>query len=160
MLPILLLLVLLLHHGYGLCCPNFRRWCRRYDAVFTAADAAITLRRGQMLLKFSPLVPALGHPFFRRWCTRYAAPHVLLVFGAGTAVCAVARRGLFIVLGNDYVTTSRRNTAALFCLPRYLSHRKIAQWRYDTRDPPAGINVRDTSGCFTRCSCTCCQPVQ
>ena len=71
-------------------------------------------------------MPALGHPFFRRWCTRYAAPHVLLVFGAGTAVCAVAQRGLFIVLGNDYVTTSRRNTAALLCLPRYLSHRKIS----------------------------------
>ena len=52
----LLLLVLLLHYGEGQCGPNFRRWCRRYDAVFTAADAAITLRRGQMLLKFSPLM--------------------------------------------------------------------------------------------------------
>ena len=36
--------------------PKFRRWCRRYAAVFTAVGAAITLRRGQMLLKFSPLV--------------------------------------------------------------------------------------------------------
>ena len=52
----LLLLVLLLHYGEGKCGPNFRRWCRRYDAVFTAADAAITLRRGQMLLKLSPLM--------------------------------------------------------------------------------------------------------
>ena len=52
----LLLLVLLLHYGEGKCGPNFRRWCKRYDAVFTAADAAITLRRGQMLLKFSPLM--------------------------------------------------------------------------------------------------------
>ena len=56
MLPILLLLVLLLHHGYGLCCPNFRRWCRRYTADFTAVGAAITLRLGLMLPKFSPLV--------------------------------------------------------------------------------------------------------
>ena len=40
MLPILLLLVLLLHYGEGKCCPNFRRWCRRYDAVFTAVGAA------------------------------------------------------------------------------------------------------------------------
>ena len=55
----LLLLVLLLHYGEGKCGPNFRRWCRRYDAVFTAVDAAITLRRGQMLLKFLPLVYAL-----------------------------------------------------------------------------------------------------
>ena len=38
---------------------NFRRWCRHYVAVFTAVGAAITLWRGQMLLKFSPLVPAL-----------------------------------------------------------------------------------------------------
>ena len=39
----------------------------------------------------------------------------------GTDVYAVARRGLFIVLGNDYVTTCRGNTAALFCLPRSLT---------------------------------------
>ena len=45
-LPFLLLLVLLLHYGEGKCCSNFRRWCRHYDAVFTAVDAAITLRRG------------------------------------------------------------------------------------------------------------------
>ena len=36
MLPIFLLLLLLLHYGWGLCCPNFRRWCRRYVADFTA----------------------------------------------------------------------------------------------------------------------------
>ena len=53
---VLLLLVLLLHYGEGKCCSNFRRWCRRYDAVFTAVDGAITLLRGQMLLKFSPLI--------------------------------------------------------------------------------------------------------
>ena len=42
---------------------------------------------------------------------------------------------------------------------RYLPHRKwTAQWRYVTREPPASSNVRDTSVCFTRCSCTCCQP--
>ena len=51
-----LLLVQLIHHGEGKCCPNFRRWCRHSDAVFTAVDAAITLRRGQILLKYSPLV--------------------------------------------------------------------------------------------------------
>ena len=49
-MPFLLLLVLLLHYGEGKRCSNFRRWCRRYDAVFTAVDAAITLWRGQMLL--------------------------------------------------------------------------------------------------------------
>ena len=54
-------------------------------------------------------------PNFRRWCTRYAAPHVLLVFGAGTDVCAVARRGLCLVLWDEYVTTTcSRSTAALF----------------------------------------------
>ena len=52
----LLLLVLLLHYGEGKCWPNFRRLGRRYDAVFTAVDAAITLRVGSMLAKFSPLV--------------------------------------------------------------------------------------------------------
>ena len=51
-----LLLVLLIHYGEGKRCSNFRRWCRRCDAVFTAVGAAITLRRGRMLLKFSPLV--------------------------------------------------------------------------------------------------------
>ena len=55
-LPFLLLLVLLLHYGVGKCCSNFRRWCRRCVTVFTAVDAAITHWRGQMLLKFSPLV--------------------------------------------------------------------------------------------------------
>ena len=82
--------------------------CRRYDAVFTAVGAAITLWRGQMLLKFSPLVSALCYPIF-------------FFFAVGTDVYAVARRGLFIVLGNDYVNTSRGNTAALFCLPRSLT---------------------------------------
>ena len=51
MLPFLLLLVLLLHYGEGKCCKNFRRWCRRCVAVFTAVGAAITLRRRQMLQK-------------------------------------------------------------------------------------------------------------
>ena len=56
-LPFLLLLVLLLHYGEGKCCKKkFRRWCRRCVAVFTAVGAAITLRRRQMLPKFSPLV--------------------------------------------------------------------------------------------------------
>ena len=63
-MPFLLLLMLLLHYGEGKRCSNFRRWCRRYDAVFTAVGAAITLWRGQMLLKFSPLVSALCYPFF------------------------------------------------------------------------------------------------
>ena len=45
-LPFLLLLVLQLHYGEGKRCSNFRYWCRRYDAVFTAVGAAITLRRG------------------------------------------------------------------------------------------------------------------
>ena len=52
MLPILLLLVRLLHYGEGQCCPNFSRWCRRYDAFFTAVGAPFTLRRGSMLPKF------------------------------------------------------------------------------------------------------------
>ena len=103
-MPFLLLLVLLLHYGEDKCCSNFRRWCRRYVAVFTAVGAAITLWRGQMLLKFSPLVSALR-----------------FIFAEGTNVYAVARRGLFIVLRNDYVNTSRGNTAALFCLPRSLT---------------------------------------
>ena len=55
-LPILLLLVPLLHYGEGKRCSNFRRWFMRCVAVFTAGGAAITLRRGQMLPKFSPLV--------------------------------------------------------------------------------------------------------
>ena len=46
-IPSLLLLVLLLHYGEGKCCPNFRRWCRRYVAVFAAVGAAITLRYGE-----------------------------------------------------------------------------------------------------------------
>ena len=66
-MPFLLLLMLLLHYGEGKRCSNFRRWCRRYDAVFTAVGAAITLWRGQMLLKFSPLVSALCYPFFLPW---------------------------------------------------------------------------------------------
>ena len=61
MLPILLLLVSLLHYGWGLRWPNFRRWCRHYAADFTAVGAAITLRLGLTLLKV------------RRWCRRYAA---------------------------------------------------------------------------------------
>ena len=97
-LPFLLLLLLLLHYGEGKRCSNFRRWCRRYDAVFTAVGAAIILWRGQMLLKFSPLVSALCYPFF----------------AVGTDVYAVARRFFFIVLGNDYVATCSRGTAALF----------------------------------------------
>ena len=55
MLPILLLLVLL-HYGWGLCWPNFRRWYRRYAADFTAVGATFTLRLGLMLANFSPLV--------------------------------------------------------------------------------------------------------
>ena len=95
----LLLLVLLLHYGEGKRCSNFRRWCGRYDAVFTAVGAAITLRRGnaaqifavgvgvtmpfllllvlllhygeEMLLKFSPLVWALRCRFYCCWCCYY-----------------------------------------------------------------------------------------
>ena len=52
----LLLLVLLLHYGEVKRCPNFRRWYRRYAADLTAVGAAITLRLGLMLAKFSPLV--------------------------------------------------------------------------------------------------------
>ena len=82
-MPFLLLLMLLLHYGEGKRCSNFRRWCRRYDAVFTAVGAAITLWRGQMLPKFSPLVSALCYPFF----------------AVGTDVYAVARRVFFYSLG-------------------------------------------------------------
>ena len=58
-MPFVLLLVLLLHYGKGKRCSNFRRWCRLYVAVLTAVGAAITLRVGSMLAKFSPLVYAL-----------------------------------------------------------------------------------------------------
>ena len=71
MLPFLLLLVLLLHYGEGKRCSNFRRWCRRCVAVFTAVGAAVTLRRRQMLLKFSPLVWALRCRFYCCWCCYY-----------------------------------------------------------------------------------------
>ena len=74
-MPFLLLFVLLLHYGDGRRCSNFRRWCMRCNAVFTAADAAITLRRGQMLLNF------------RRWCRRCVA-----VFSA-VGVAITLRRG-------------------------------------------------------------------
>ena len=76
---VLLLLMLLLHYGKGECSPNFRRWCRRYHAVFTAADAAITLRRGQMLLNF------------RRWCRRCVA----VVTAVGAAI--TLRRGQLLL---------------------------------------------------------------
>ena len=42
-LPILLLLVLLLHNGEGKCCSNFRRWCWRYAAHFTAVGVRVPL---------------------------------------------------------------------------------------------------------------------
>ena len=57
MLPISLQLVPPLHYREVKCCPNFRRvGVRHSDAVFTAVGAAITLRRGQMRPKVSPLV--------------------------------------------------------------------------------------------------------
>ena len=40
---------------------------------------------------------------------------------------------------------------------------RTGNWQLDggtSRDPPAGSTVGDTSVCFTRCLCTCCQPVQ
>ena len=43
MLPISLLLVPPLHYREVKCCPNLRRWCRRYAAGFTAVGAAIAL---------------------------------------------------------------------------------------------------------------------
>ena len=45
MLPISLLLVPPLHYREVKCCPDFRRWCRRYAADFTAVGAAFTLPR-------------------------------------------------------------------------------------------------------------------
>ena len=54
---------------------------------------------------------------------------LFIFFAVGTDVYAVARRGLCIVLGNDYVTTSRGNTAALFCLPRSLTQRELPLFR-------------------------------
>ena len=87
-MPFLLLLVLLLHYGEGKCCPNFRRWCRHSDAVFTAVDAAITLRRGQMLLKFSPLVYALRCRFYCCWCFYYttARANAAQIFAVGVGI--------------------------------------------------------------------------
>ena len=62
MLPISLLLVPPLHYREVKCCPNFRRWCRRYAADFTAVGAALLHYR-----------EGLCCPNFRRWCRRYAA---------------------------------------------------------------------------------------
>ena len=47
---------------------NFRRWCRRCVAVFTAVGAAITLQRRQMLLKKKKI--AVG---YRRYATHLTA---------------------------------------------------------------------------------------
>ena len=55
MLPILLLLLLLLHYGWGLRFRNFALWCKQYAADYTAVGAAITLPVGSMLPYFSPL---------------------------------------------------------------------------------------------------------
>ena len=52
MLPILLLLVPLLHYGEGQCCPNFRRWSRRYAARFTAVGVGVTLPILLLLVPF------------------------------------------------------------------------------------------------------------
>ena len=43
MLPILLLLMPPLHYGEGQCCPNFRRWCRRYAAQILAVGVGVPL---------------------------------------------------------------------------------------------------------------------
>ena len=87
-LPFLLLLVLLLHYGEGKCCSNLRRWCRRCVAVSTAVDAAITLRRGQTLQKFSPLVYALRCRFNCCWCCYYttAKANAAKIFAVGIGV--------------------------------------------------------------------------
>ena len=54
-------------------------------------------------------------------CRRYAAQNVLLVFGADADVHAVERRGLCLVLWDEYVTTTgSRSTAALFLPPQVL----------------------------------------
>ena len=87
-MPFLLLFVLLLHYGEGKCCSNFRRGCGRCDAVFTAVGAAITLRRRQMLLKFSPLVYALRCRFYCCWSCYYttARANAAQIFAVGVGV--------------------------------------------------------------------------
>ena len=95
MLPILLLLVPPLHYGEVKCCTNFRRWCRRHAADITAVGAAF-LHYGEVKCC----------PNFRRWCKRYAAQNVLPVFGADAGVYAADRRGLCLVLWDEYVTTT------------------------------------------------------
>ena len=102
-MPFLLLLMLLLHYGEGKCCPNFRRWCRRYHAGFTAADAAITLRRGQMLLKFSPLVWALRCRFYCCWCCYYttARANAAKIFAVGVDVTSPFLLLLVLLLHYD-----------------------------------------------------------
>ena len=60
MMPFLLLLMLLLHYGEGLCWPNFPRWCRRYAAVL------------QLLVLLLHYGEGLCWPNFPRWCS-YAA---------------------------------------------------------------------------------------
>ena len=66
-----------------------------------------------MLLKSSAWGEALRRPLYCRWCRRYAAQNVLLVFGAD--VYAAERRGLCLVLWDEYVTiTCSSSTAALF----------------------------------------------
>ena len=110
---VLLLLMLLLHYGEGKCCPNFRRWCRRYHAAFTGADAAITLRRGQMLQNF------------RRWCRHsdavFTAVGAALTLRRGQMLLKFspwvwALRCRFYCCWCCYYTTARVNAPQIFAL--------------------------------------------
>ena len=64
MLPILLLLVPLLHYGLGRCCPNFRRWCRRYAADFTAVGVAFYTSARVNAARFSAVGVGVTLPKF------------------------------------------------------------------------------------------------
>ena len=111
--PFLLLLVLLLHYGEDKCCPNFRRWCRRCVAVFTAVGAAITLRRGQMPQKIFAVGVDVTSPFYCCWCCYYTTARVnaAQIFAVGVGVALP-----FYCFWCYYYTTARVNAAQIFAV--------------------------------------------
>ena len=122
MLPILLLLVSLLHYGWGLRWPNFRRWCRHYAADLLLLEPPLHYGEGQCCSKF------------RRGGRRYAARFTDV--GVGVTLPKMfcwylARMRTFTQLSDgDFVSFCGTNTLLLlvvgalqhyFCLPRSLT---------------------------------------
>ena len=66
MLPILLLLMPPLHYGEGQCCPNFRRWCRRYASRILAVGVAVPLPK--MVLYLTRTFTQLSDGNFVSFC--------------------------------------------------------------------------------------------